>query len=107
MKLGRIFYFLIALAVLFAPAGMPGDEMAMAMGHDMAVAAPMDHCAKQRMPDPDRPVESCCILVCFGLPSDTGRIDRMDAPAPAYQASALALFNGVPAETATPPPRAS
>jgi hypothetical protein len=107
VKLRRLFYLLIALAVLFAPAGMPGYDAAMAMDHDMADAAAMDHCAKKSVPDPDLSPESCCILVCFGLPADAGGMERMGAPGHAYPPGIAAQFTGATAETATPPPRGS
>jgi hypothetical protein len=105
MTFARLLAFILALAVLLAPAGMTEAAAAMPATHDMVASMPMAHCAGQAEPDQKKAPESCCIVACSALLGGPGGIS---APLPAtlpYEAIALAAHIGLTAEAETPPPR--
>jgi hypothetical protein len=105
MTFARLLAFILALAMLLAPAGMIGAAAAMPATHDMAASMPMDHCAGQPEPDQKKAPESCCIVAFSVLLGGPGGIS---APIPAtlpYESIALAAHRGFTAEAETPPPR--
>jgi hypothetical protein len=107
-----LFGVLIAVAMAFAPLAMPiGEAMAAQPSHHDAMAGKTkgDHCSgepKQEHSDKDQ--QSCCIAGCFALASLNAHravdlVRRISVERPAREQ----FKRGLPAEIATPPPRAS
>jgi hypothetical protein len=105
MTFARLLAFILALAMLLAPAGMIGAAAAMPATHDMAAAMPMAHCASQPEPDQKEAPESCCIVVCSALLGSRGEIAPPLAPTLSYESMAVSAHFGFTAESETPPPR--
>ena len=107
VKLGRILSLLVALAVLIAPAGMMRADAAMP-DHDMAAAAPMDHCAGQSAPDEkQKPPESCCVVACATFIALPAELAAPAVPSIRHRMLVSAVHHGLAPEAATPPPRSS
>ena len=105
MNFPRLLAFVLALAVLLAPAGMAPTFAAMPAPHDMAASMPMDHCAGQQEPDQKKAPESCCIVACSALLGGRGEIAAPPAASISYESIALSAHLGFSAEAETPPPR--
>ena len=107
----KLFAIFIALAVLFAPQfSRAGEAVAAVPDHHMQM---MDggHC---QMPSSDSgdqdasPGKECCISMCMAVaitpPVPLSHEEVRSAPA---VSTARTFLVGVPAETATPPPRSA
>jgi hypothetical protein len=105
MTFARLLALFVALAVLFAPAGMMSAAAAIPATHDMAASMPMEHCAGQPEPDQKKAPESCCIVACSALLGGRGEIAAPPAATLSYEATAPSAHLGLTAEAATPPPR--
>jgi hypothetical protein len=105
MSIRKLFAFLVALAVLFAP-GMAGAAMA-APHHDMQMMG-AGHCQAPpaRSGDHKMSGKNCCIAMCMAVavapstPAETSPLRQQMA-----QFAAPAAYHGLPTEIATPPPR--
>ena len=116
VSIPKLFAILVAIAVLFAPAfSRAGEALAavpdhqaqmMASGHCQSMASTSgDH---EGSSDYDKADKSCCISMCMAV--------ALATPAPAAAAvmhdsvtsfPAPNRYHGLPAEIATPPPRAA
>src|SRR3546814_14879874 len=93
--------------MLLAPLTMVGGGAAMAMPHDMATEAGMDHCAGMDEPSKDQPRGDIeCMMACAAIPPLASRFEaRLMASAPLPRAFVATEARGLDPAAETPPPR--
>lgn len=102
---------LIAVAMSFAPFAMPMEEVraAPSAGHHSGMMS-ADHCDEQQTPDQHKSQKekSCCVAGCMTAAMLPATSEKAAVLAVSIERPGLDRFHlGVPAEIATPPPRAS
>jgi len=110
MSIRKLFGVLVALAVLFAPAfSRAGEAIAAAPDHQ-AQMMEAGHCKSgpDKSADHDKAPKNCCISMCMAVAITpiAPVADTLVQRAPAVFANP-AFHVGLPAEIATPPPRAA
>jgi hypothetical protein len=109
MSIRRLFAFVLALSVLFAP-GITGAAMAAAPHHNMAMME-AGHCqapASGSRHHDQSDGKSCCVSMCMALavaPSAPAEALQQRREMPQF--ASPQAYHGLPAEIATPPPRRS
>src|SRR5687768_14200004 len=102
----------LVLAMAFAPFAMPVGEAhaAVSSGHHSEMTQ-AEHCDGQQAPDQQKKSETgkpCCIAGCMAAATLPALGDEAVELAVSVERPGLDRFRlGVPAEIATPPPRAS
>ena len=103
----RLFALLLALAMTFAPLGVPAMAEAAGSASHHGDLTGQAHCDQQPQPDPDRmaPDKSCCVAMCIAVvvPADAANLPTYHS-ARERPPSDLER-RGFLAETATPPPK--
>src|SRR3546814_20706664 len=95
--------------MLLAPLTMVGGGAAMAMPHDMATEAGMDHCAGMDEPSKDQPRGDIeCMMACEAIPPLASRFEaRLKASAPLPRAFVATEARRPHPDAAPPPPPTS
>jgi hypothetical protein len=109
MSLRRFLAMLFAVAMIFAPLGMPaGRAIAAPMASHHDKMAMPDHCAAK--PDQHKPSKAidhgCCAAMCLGITMSPALPDEQPAyPRIALRPAVDQFHRGFLGEIATPPPR--
>lgn len=109
MSIRKLFAILVAVAVLFAPA-FTSARMASAVvpDHDVQMMK-KGHCDPAMGEDQDEPADmSCCGAMCMAVAVTPAGIPLVKPLIGSVPVASLHGFQaGIPAELATPPPRAA
>ena len=102
------FSFLLALAVLVAPAGMFGGGKAMAAPYHQSMTMPADHCAKEGETGKNQSSKISCMMACSAIPTIGNPVpEQPEAIAQLPALPRIAFGVGLDPEAETPPPRLS
>jgi hypothetical protein len=109
MSIRKLFAILLAVAVMFAPAFTTVAMASAAVPDHHAQMMDKGHCDKPTGEDQNKPADmSCCGAMCMAVAVTPGSIAFGKPPHGEVPAESLSAFQtGIPAELATPPPRAS
>ena len=103
----RLSALLIALAMSFAPLGMPAMAEAAPASHDQMSMS--GHCDQQPQPDRHHKAadKNCCAAMCLAVVVPAGSAELAQFHPPGQRPRSDAGRRGFLAEIATPPPKLS
>lgn len=109
MSIRKLFAILVAVAVLFAPSFTTVAMASAAVPDHHAQMMEKGHCDSTSGEDKDQPADmSCCGAMCMAVTANSPAIALVEPLIGDVSMTSLRAFQtGIPAELATPPPRAS
>ena len=109
MTFRRFFALLLAMAMTFAPLGMPAMAEAQLPAADHAATAGQGHCDEAPKPQEQHKGadKSCCAAMCVAVVVPHGANDVPDYHGPSERPSPDRFRLGFLGEIATPPPKAA